>query len=68
MSQSWHPEDADWREGSEGEFVVAASSTVLERLFAAPVVSPRTNGDVVPREPHLVLTCSAYDDDEDYEE
>lgn len=68
MSQSQRPEDADRREGSESNGVVAAPAIVLERLFAAPAVFPRKNGDVAPRGPHLVLTCSAYDDEEDCEE
>jgi hypothetical protein len=68
MNQSWHPEDSDWRENSEDGNAVTAPSIVLERLFAMPTISPLKNGDVMPREPHLVLTCSAYDDDEDDEE
>ena len=68
MDQSQRSEDAGQFGSPESNGVVAAPSVVLERLLAAPVVYPRKNGDVVPRGPHLVLSCSAYDDEEDCEE
>ena len=58
MSQSWHPEDSDWREGSEHDNSVVVPCIVIDRPFIVPVISPQ---------PHVVL-CSAYDDDEDDEE
>lgn len=67
MSQSWHPENSDWREGSDGDNSAAAPCIVLGRSFVVPVISPPKSSDVVPQQPHVVL-CSAYDDDEEYED
>ena len=67
MSQSWHPEDSDWREGSEDGNSAAAPCIVIDRPFVVPVIFPQRSSDMVPQQPHIVL-CSAYDDDEDDEE
>lgn len=67
MSQSWHPEDSDWREGLEDDNSVASLRILLERPVVVPVIFPQRSSDVVPQQPHIVL-CSAYDDDEDCEE
>jgi hypothetical protein len=68
MSQSWHPEDSDWREGPEDSNSAASPCIVLERPFVVPVIFPQKKSDPVVCQPHIVLACSAYDDDEDYEE
>ena len=68
MSQSWHPEDSDWRESSDGDNSVASPCIVLDLPFVVPVSFPPESNEAVPRQPHIVLTCSAYDDDEDCEQ
>ncbi|HEY6540375.1 MAG TPA: hypothetical protein VIZ18_05535 [Ktedonobacteraceae bacterium] len=68
MSQSWHPEDSDWGESPEGDNAAASPCIVLERPFIVPVIFPQKFSDAVAHQPHIVLSCSAYDDDEDYEE
>jgi hypothetical protein len=67
MSQSWHPEDSDWGENAEGDNS-AASCIVLDRPFIVPVIFPEIKEDAAVRGQHIVLTCSAYDDDEECEE
>lgn len=67
MSQSWHPEDSDWRNGSEGDNSAASPCIVLELPFVVSTIYSQKSSDIVPLQPHVVL-CSAYDDDEDYED
>lgn len=68
MSQSWHPEDSDWVEIAEGDNSAVSSCIVLDRPFIVPVIFPETKEDAAVRGLHIVLTCSAYDDDEECEE
>lgn len=68
MSQSWHPDDSDWGENLGGDNSAASPCIVLERPFILPVILPEKKDDVAAPKSHIVLTCSAYDDDEDYEE
>ena len=67
MTQSWHPEDSDWREDSEGDNSAASPCTVLARPFVMSVIYPRKSSEMVPGQPHIIL-CSAYDADEEYED
>jgi hypothetical protein len=64
MSQSWHPDESDWGESVEGD-TSAASCIVLDRPFIVPVIFPEIKEDAAVRGLHIVLTCSAYDDDEE---
>lgn len=68
MSLSWHPEDSDWSMSSEDGNLAVAPCIVLDRPFIVSAIFPQTYSDVVAQQPHIVLACSAYDDDEDYEE
>lgn len=67
MSQTWHPDDSRWPESAVGDNSAAAPYGVLERdqPFVVPLLFSLTNSDVVAQEPHLVLACAPYDDDED---
>lgn len=67
MNQSSHPEDSDWREGSDGDNSAASPCTILERPFVVSVIHPRKSSEMVHDQTHVVL-CSAYDDDEEYED
>ena len=68
MSLSWHPEDSDWGMSPEDGNLATAPCIVLDRPFIVSAIFPQTYSDVVAQQPHIVLACSAYDDDEDYEE
>ena len=69
MSQSWHPDDSDWRESSEDAASAASLCGVLDRDTAfVPVIIPQKYSDVVAPVPHVVLGCAPDDDDEDGDE
>ena len=67
MSQSWHPEDSDWCEGSEGDNSAASPCLVMELPFVVSAIYPQKSTGMVPHQPHVIL-CSAYDDDEEFED
>ena len=73
MSQFRHFEESDWGESSEGNHstgnhVAASPSSVLELPLVVPVSLPPESSDAVLSQPHIVLSCGAYDDDEECEE
>lgn len=73
MSQFRHFEESDWEESSEGNHLMGnhvgvAPSIVLELPLVVPVSLLPKSSDAVLSQPHIVLSCSAYDDDEECEE
>lgn len=63
MKQFRHLEDSDRGESSNGDNSAASPCTVLDLPFVVPVVFPPESSEAVPPQPHIVLSCSAYDDD-----
>lgn len=63
MNQSRHPDDSERRENQDGNNSGDSLCTVLELPFIVPVIFQEKKGDAAAHESHIVLTCSAYDDD-----
>ncbi len=67
MCQNRHSNESDWRESQQGDNFAASPCSVLEHVYhlVDPVILTQEHNDVVARRPRIVLTCGAYDDEND---